>query len=260
MRMKKRERKKRLSGNKKPLVILISIIILILVFFLLFITIKINNLEKFSVVKKASDGGANVLIIDTKKENVINYKIDPDFVINSSYGYGEYKLSSLWILGDKEGLNGDLVAKSIASNFLIPVYLWKDDSKSNLSIYQKIKLKLVSKNIQSDALKFKSFDLPNSILINFLDNNIQESGVRVYVNDMTGDPEVISKVSSITGTLGTKISGYSKGYDENLDCKLYGKEVEILEVFSNVFDCRFLNQTDSDEIKIELGAKFAERF
>ncbi|MEK7168706.1 MAG: hypothetical protein AAB778_01725 [Patescibacteria group bacterium] len=258
--MKKRERKKRLSGNKKPLVILISIIILILVFFLLFITVKINNLGKFSVIKKASDGGASVLIIDIKKESVTNYKIDPDFVLNSSYGYGEYKLSSLWILGGKEGLNGDLVAKSIASNFLIPIYLWKDDSKSNLSIYQKIKLRLVSKNIQSDALKFKSFDLPNSILINFVNEKIQESGIGVEVDDLTGDTDSINKVSKIVGTLGTKVVNYNKGYNSDFGCEVYAFDTEIRELLSNIFDCKSFTNEDKSKIKLKLGAKFAERF
>lgn len=259
--MKKRERKKRLNNNKKPLIILILIIILILVSFLLFVIIvKINNLEKFTVVSKSSDGSTDILIIDPKKEAVTNYKISPDLVLNSSYGYGEYKLSSLWILGDKEGMGGDLVVKSISSNFLIPVYLWNSGNKSNLNLYQKIKFKFALKNIQNKAVELKSFDLPNSVLINFVNEKIQESEIGVEVDDLTGDTDSINKVSKIVGTLGTKVVNYNKGYNSDFNCEVYAFDAEIRELFSNIFDCKGFINEDKSKIKLKLGAKFAERF
>ncbi len=258
MRRQNRERKLKSKNN------LIAYLSLLGVFFvvlgLLFVWYKVSKLEKFTYVEKTSDNGAFITVVDSKIDKNTRYKVNADIILNSARGLGEYKLESLWVLGEKEGYGGKLVSESILSNYLIPVYLWKNDSKSNLNFYQKIKVFLISKqNIKEEKMLVET-NLSNSVLINFLDNNIQESEVKVYVDDMTGDPEAISKVSDIIGTLGTKISGYNKGYDENLDCELLGKDAQILKVFSSVFGCKIVNQTDSDEVKIKLGAKFADRF
>ena len=82
-------------------------------------------MEKFTYVEKTSDSGALITIVDSKSDKVVSYKINPDITIASARGLGEYRLESLWILGDKEGYGGRLVSESIASNYLIPVYLWK---------------------------------------------------------------------------------------------------------------------------------------
>lgn len=258
--MKKKERKNRLNKNKKIFLLTVILFVFILVITLIIFWFKFIKLPKFTVIQKTDDGGGEVLIIDPRTDIVIRYKIDPNIVLDSAYGYGEYKLSSLWTLGDKEGLGGDLVVKSIASNFLIPVYLWDSDSKSNLNLYQKIKLNLVSKKDNNEAIQFKSFDLPNSILINFVNEEIQESGIGVEVEDLTGNPETIDKVSKLIGILGTKVSGYAKGYDKEFDCEVYASDIEIRNLVSNIFDCNGFTNESENKLKIKLGAKFADRF
>lgn len=258
--MRRQNREKKLKSKNNLFIYLILLGIIFIVGGFLFVWFKVSKLEKFTYIEKTGDNGAFVTVVDSKTDNLIRYKINPDTLLKSARGLGEYKLESLWVLGEKEGYGGKLVSESILGNYLIPVHLWKNDNKSNLSIYQKIKVFLASKQNVKEEKILAETDLSNSILINFLNNKIQESEIRVYVDDMTGDPEVIRKVSSVIGTLGTKISGYNKGYDENLDCELLGNKSEILKVFSDVFGCKVTTQTDSDEVKIKLGARFADRF
>lgn len=258
--MRRKNREKKIKHKTSLVVYFVLLVIVSVVVGLLTVWYKISNLEKFTYVEKTSDNGAFITVVDSKADKSIRYKINSETVMNSARGLGEYRLESLWILGDKEGYGGKLVSESIISNYLIPVYLWKNDKKSNLSFYQKIKVRMISGQNIGDSYDLKGKDLPSSILINFIDNNIQESEIRVFVDDMTGDPEVMARVSSIIGTMGTKVSGYSKGYDENLDCEMYGSDLDKLEVFSSVFGCKYLNQADGGEVKIRLGAKFAERF
>lgn len=258
--MRRKNREKKIKKNRNFVVYIVVFSVVLLVVGLLLVWYKVSKLEKFAYVEKSSDNGAFITVVDSRGDKNVRYKVNPNMVLNSARDLGEYKIESLWVLGDKEGYGGKLVSESLVSNYQIPVYLWKSDRDSNLSFYQKIKVSLASKQKNIETLELVDADLSNFILINFLDNDIQESGIRVYVDDMTGDPEVTEKVSSIIGTLGTKVSGYNKGYDENLDCELYGNDTRILKVFSSVFGCKVMGQTDSNEVKIKLGAKFADRF
>ncbi|MFZ3301332.1 MAG: hypothetical protein WA152_01305 [Microgenomates group bacterium] len=257
----RRARLQKQQSRKSIVPILItSTLLVVLTFILVTFFIKLSNLPKFSYVNKHSDGGAEVVVVDSKSDKLIKYKIEPQTVLNSARGFGEYKLESLWVLGQKEGMGGKLVAESIASNYLAPIYLWDDGQNSNLNIYQKIKTKLLKiENVETSGI-WDTFELHNSVLINFIDDNIQEKSIVVEVEDLTGSQSVINKVSSIVGTLGTKVSGYNKGYEENYDCSITTKSREIGLIFANVFDCVVSSDKASDVVKIKLGAKFADRF
>lgn len=257
----RRARLQKQKSHKSVIITLIisAILIALLAIFATFF-IKISNLPKFSYVNKHPDGGAEVVVIDSKSDKLIKYKIEPQTVLTSARGLGEYKLESLWVLGQKEGMNGELVAESIAINYLVPVYLWDDGQNSNLNIYQKIKTMLLKVQDTEATDVWNNFELTNSVLINFIDDNIQEGNIIVEVEDLTGSQSAINKVSSIIGTLGTKVSGYNKGYEENYDCSVAVKSREIGLIFANIFDCVTISDKTSDVVKIKLGAKFADRF
>lgn len=261
--MRRREREKRVNKNRSKKVFIVwavTIIFLLTILISVFIWFKVTKFSKFAVVEKTNDGGGEVIIIDPKTDVAVRYKIDPSLVLNSAYGYGEYKLDSLWKLGVKEGLGGELVSRSVASNFMIPVYKWKDGEQSNLNLYQKIKLKTLLKSDVESNGTLQKFDLPNSILINFVNEKVQESGIGVEVEDLTGDPEIINKVSKIFGTLGTKVSGYTKGYDKEFDCEVYAFDIEIRDLVSDIFGCKGFTNENQNRLKIKLGVKFADRF
>ena len=174
---------------------------------------------------------------------------------------GEYKIESLWILGKKENFEGKLVSESISSNYSIPLYLWKDGVKTNLNIFQRIKVFFNKYQNDNNDLEFVSFDLPSSILIDFINNDIQEAGLSVELNDLTGDQDVVKNVSSILGNLGTKISTYTKGYEEDFDCQIYGSNTKAVKIIANIFGCKISKEdVTTSDIKIKLGGKFADRF
>lgn len=250
------------KNRNKKLFVFIAVILFVLIFsFLAFIFFKVSTLDKFVYVNRTKNGLTQVVVNDSPKDRVITYNIAKDTILISSRGFGEYKIESLWVLAKKENFEGKLVSESISSNYLIPLYLWKDNLKTNLNIYQRIKVffsKYQNNNIERELT---SFDLPNSILIDFIDNDIQEASLSVELDDLTSDPNVINSVSAILGNLGTKISLYTKGYEENFDCEIYGKNIKAVKIISNIFDCK-INETEviASDIKIKLGAKFADRF
>ncbi|MEK7472989.1 MAG: hypothetical protein AAB625_03040 [Patescibacteria group bacterium] len=255
--MRRYNKIKKLRNNK----IFFSIFIFLLFIFLAIIFFKISTLDKFIYVTKTSDNLTKIIVVDSKKDKNIIYKIPAGTLLKSSRGLGEYKIESLWILGKKENFEGKLVSESISSNYSIPLYLWKDGVKTNLNIFQRIKVFFNKYQNDNNDLEFVSFDLPSSILIDFINNDIQEAGLSVELNDLTGDQNVVKNVSSILGNLGTKISTYTKGYEEDFDCQIYGSNTKAVKIIANIFGCKISKEdVTTSDIKIKLGGKFADRF
>ncbi|WKZ25702.1 MAG: hypothetical protein QY322_00085 [bacterium] len=256
MRRQKYRQKKHNNGKKMLLLSLILLFISV-IFIWIYFAISIPRLQKFIFLNKTVDGGGEVVIVGS--ETVSKYLIDSQKLLVSSRGLGEYKLDSLWVLGEKEGYSGMLAVESVAKNYSIPIYLWKDGNKSNLSLSQAVKLKLVKFNNIKLLGSFESFDLPKAILVEFVDDSIQERGVLVEVDDYTGSQRTIESVSAILGVMGTKISGYSKGNDDSFDCVVLGRDKLVVNKIASVFGCE-QDIENRDNVKIRLGGKFSERF
>ncbi len=230
------------------------IIFTLLVFvFLSFIIFKVITVDEFIYVNKTEVGDAEII------GNTFKYKIPADTKLNSTRGYGEYKISSLWSLSEKDN-NGRLVPETIAKNYFLPVSYWKNKTKSNLNIYQKISV-LFSKKDKNIVSEINSTKLPNSILIQFVNPEFEEVIPKIEVEDLTNSLNTLNKVSKIIEVAGGKITSNSKGYDADLDCEIYGKKIEIINIFSNIFSCdKKVDTTLTTDLKIRLGAKFSERF
>lgn len=260
MRRQKYRAKKEKSKNKsKIFVYAILTFVLILIIAVVYFFVTLPQLEKFVFVNEKENGDAELILIANE---VTKYTIPADTVLEASRGYGQYKLGSLWILSAKEGLSGDLVVETIRKNYLVPVYLWKRQDETNLSLKQQLKIKMLDGLNASSVQSLSTLELSNSVLVNFVDNELQESGTMVDLVDLTGDPSVSNSVSSILGTMGTKIAGYSKGYDKEIDCQIgKTKELQLSYKFSKLFNCELLDlDGEENTVKIILGAKFAERF
>lgn len=241
------------SKSKIKIRIILYVLIILGFAFLAFLIFKILTLEKFIYVNKSEDGSAEIIT------DSFIYKIPADTELESARGYGKYKLSSLWTLSQKDNI-GKLIPETIAKNFSLPVFLWKDGNRSNLNVYQKIKI-IFSKVNRSDEIKINSTKLSNSILIQFINPELAEITPKIDVEDLTNNLGTLEKVSKIIEVLGGKITTNSKGYDANLDCEISGKEMELINIFSSVFDCeKREDKTLPSDLKIRLGVKFAERF
>lgn len=255
---KRRENKKVKKVNSLGL---FSVFILILFFLLIFFVIwKVIDIEKFIYVNKTNDGSAEIVIVDTDLDKLIKYLIPADTELDSSRGYGKYKVSSLWSLSEKDN-NGKLMSETIAKNFYLPVYLWKNGKDSNLNLYQWIRVLFLKKGSYEYQLVFDTTKLPSSVLINFVNANFSDSNPKVNVEDLTGSQTTIGMISKIVEVVGGKITSNSKGYNVDLDCEIYGKEPKFVHIFSAIFSCEEkIDNTLTTDLKIRLGAKFIDRF
>jgi len=251
---------KKQKSKIKIIVIFFGFLVLLFVLLILFFW-KLYSLDKFIYVNKANDGSAEIIIIDPSLEKSHKYLIPSEIELNSARGYGSYKLSSLWALCEKNGNDCKLIPETITKNFSTPIYFWKNGRSTNLSFIQNVKAYFFAKKYLDYDETIHTTKLPNSILINFINPNFLNSIPKIEIEDLSGELNIMEKVSRIIEVIGGKISLNSKGYEENLNCEVYGKDLELAQIFADTFSCDIIyDKTISTDIKIRLGAKFIDRF
>ncbi len=239
----------------------ISISIFCIVIFIVYLFYKLSSLDKFVYVNRVESGDAEIILVDSKSDDITKYVVSGEAELESAHGYGKYKLKSLWVLSEKDENRGGLVADTLITNYFIPVYLWKDGVNTNMSFIQKIKVKLVSTNNNINQEKIDDMNLSKSIYINFSDDYIANNLDKIEVQDQTGDNATIEKASRILEVMGGKITTNSKGYDKDLDCEISSEDTLILQKVNLILKCSIVDHKNkSVGLTIRLGAKFAERF
>lgn len=283
MRREKRNKKLiRKKTKQKRIAGIFYISLFLLIFLISFVSIKVGNSGKFIFVDNLHDD-TEIVVVDPQKLKIVKILIPGDTQIKVSKGFGTYKLKSLWELGEKEGFRGILVADSIKKSFLLPIYLWKDGIKTNLNLWQRIRVFLIEKNISNydltninlidiNVLKQKELTdgtngyiinskVPESVSIHFADTYLSENISKIELEDLTSNISVSENVSKILGVMGTKITSYTKGFDENLDCEIIGMNNKLVKIISNTFDCKEVVEDNLlVDIKIRLGKRFVDRF
>lgn len=244
-------RKQRHAKQNSRWPLAIGLFLLLAFGFLSFIFYRIFTLDDFIYVNRTDMGDAEIIGDDFK------YKIPADTELASTRGYGKYKLSSLWTLNEKDD---GLVAETITKNLFLPVKLWKDGQKGNLSLLQRAKIYLTSNSsVISEDLELDN--VPNSVFVKFVDQNFLDFVPRIEIEDLTGTTDTIDRILKIVETIGGKIVLNSKGYDKNFDCEVSGLNLKYVDIFADVLNCDSREaKLEASDVKIKLGAKFADRF
>jgi hypothetical protein len=250
MRKKKYLEKKK--GIKKGRVLGLFAVILLLILVILGLFYKYSSNLNFSFVRKTSGGGGEILIIDSINNKTSKISLDPDLELDSARGYGKYKLSSLWVLGEKERINGKLVSESINKNYFTPIYLWDDGKNSNLNIFQKFALLMKLRNVET--VQLTSLEILSPLLFGLNET----TDIKVEMDDLTGNSNTSVAVSKILSNLSLKVQNYSRGYDENLDCEVKTENEKLGQFISNLFECKF--DRSGETFLIRIGGVFDKRF
>lgn len=257
----KRHKEKRIKNvkNKRILVFWLVLFLISALIFFVFLIFKIQTLKKFAYVNN-SDGNVEVIVIDSQKDKYLKILIDKDFNVQSSRNYGQYKIGNLWVLGQKDGLRGKLVAETVTKNFAIPIYLWKDGRYSNLNLFQVIKSSIVQKQLFEYDYTLKTTNTPDGVLINFANSETELTSPKLEIVDLTGTNNLAENIVNILGVYGVKATSYSKGYDENLDCEIGGFNKTLVDVVSKIFSCQKKLDDGEADLRIRIGKAFADRF
>lgn len=241
--------------------VLSSVPILVSAFAFLFF--KLFSLEKYSFVYRDKNKDTYIYIVDTKNDMAKKYFVNGNILLDSSRSLGEYSLENLWVLAEKEKIGGELVTKSIVKNFNLPIFYYLNGRDTNMDLYHLIKSRVtISKKYPTDA-EINSFLISKSILVDFVDLEVQEGQMGVEITDLTGNSNISEQVSIIINNLGSKVTNFSRGSnDDNLDCEIVSKkEDRFVSMLKFIFDCEVKQHNeDLNYIKLRIGEKFVERF
>ncbi len=260
--MQRYKQKKTNNSSKSRIVSVIILFLILFTFFYFAIFIyKYYSLDKFIFVNRTPNGGAEVIIADTENDEIHKYVFSENFELNVSRNYGVYKLKNIWELGEKHNLNGRLMAETLVKNFNLPVYFWKNNNVSNLSILQKVRYFFLEKgaNVTQDNILKK--DIPDSVSINFTNDDFIVNTPRISIEDHSGEYGLVDHISKIVDILGGKVVHNSSGEEEDIECELTYKDHKNIYIFSNLFGCSLIEDKNLEfDYKIKVGAKFSDRF
>lgn len=88
--------------------------------------------ERLVVVYPTSSGLVEVSVLDPVTNKIIDLSLPGNTEIQLARNLGEWKVSSVWELGENEGLDGQLLADSITKSLKLPVDGWIDTSGEDL--------------------------------------------------------------------------------------------------------------------------------
>src|SRR5687768_3881270 len=82
--------------------------------------------DKLNLLIRDEGGDVAVTVFDPVKESITKVVIPGVTQVNASKNLGNWKVKSIWELGENEGLKGPILTHSIVRSFKIPVYYWAD--------------------------------------------------------------------------------------------------------------------------------------
>ena len=268
--MKRRITQKRKKVNRNYLKRAIFLVLILIGGLLVFIlrTKYWNNHGKTAVV---GDRGGDVVIslFDSKADSQTEVIIPGETQVLAAYNLGTWKLKSLWKLGKDEKIGDSLMTRSISMNFGFPVFI----SWDGLSAGDKIRIILFSlfHRNRKDVIYLKdtnylkktvfldgengyliSNNIPEEISSLFSDQEEFGSLLKAKIIDSTDSYLVANKIGKIIQTMGIKVASISKGQDFKSDCKIIGKNKELVKKVSLVLGCRQTEIKDSISFDLEI--------
>ncbi len=271
--MKRRATRKRKKVNKSYFrwIILGAVLLLSLLTVFLLRTKYWNSGGKLAVVV---DKGQEVVIslYDSAAGSQTDVIIPGNTQVLAAYGLGTWKLGSLWKLGSDEKIGGSLITRSISINFGLPVYIWRD----NLSLGDKLRIRIFSflNRGSKDLINLKdtSFlkktvfmdgesgylvnkDIPEEISSLFSDQEEFGSFLKAKITDASGSYGFAGKVGRIIETMGIKVAAISKGSGSDTNCKVLGKNRELVRKVALILGCSEAETKEvaSFDLEIYLG-------
>jgi hypothetical protein len=287
-----KRRTRRPKPKKSPRLIFYLILFLFLLAVLFFVLLKISfwdGKSKFGLVV-AKGENVEVVVFNPRGETLTTIAIPGETQVLVAGGLGSWKLKSVWQLGINEKKGGDLLAKTIAKNFGLPVFAWADKTfifprKTNLTVGDRLKIALFSLRVgresrasinladYSEFLKAKTLldgskgyllsgRIPAKIAVLLTDEALAGKNFKAGLVDKTSGPDPTAFVSRIIETAGIKVASIARDEPENFGCVVRAKNKKLAAYFLRIFSCRpgnWLKEGNFD-LELELGQGFGKTF
>ena len=210
------------------------------------------------------------------------------------------RIKNVWQLGINEKLGGQILVKTIAKNFSLPVFLWTDKNLPNLFKFvflpgmtnipfgDRVSIALFSfkvKNMDKTEIDLAKsqfvvkrvltdgktgYIIPGEtsgrITVYFTDNDFIKpalvgKNIKVYIVDSTGRPNVSQEVGRIFEVMGGKVVSIDKSQGvRDFGCEIAGKDKGLVKKVVNLFGCKIVSENTDFDLEIRLGSEFSKTF
>jgi hypothetical protein len=292
----------RKKPKKKNYGVVIKLLIILVVIVGIFYFWKTRTWVGDSKLTLAISNNQDVVVgvFDPVSDEIYTLAVPGSTQVEVSRRLGEMRLSSIWQLGEDEGVDGLLLSETIIKNFRIPATYWADGDAlgfvgkgsivtsllrkydTNLSFSDKVRLflfglkvkefkrteidlaktsYLTSQKMVDGEMGYKIADVvPQKIALISSDNLIVKKNLKILLSNLTGNIGFSEKVGKIIEATGTKISAVENKDREDIDCVISGKESEVVKRFARLLGCSQKRAEGNFDVEITIGTKFAERF
>ncbi len=121
---------RRKNKSKKNKARLLFFVPLALVIFIILKIVLQKSLwiggTRLVVAVNERDKSASIVVIDRNTNSVTKINVPKNTQIDLSYGLGKWQVGSVWDLGKQEGLEGELLSKSLTKSLKMPIDAWAD--------------------------------------------------------------------------------------------------------------------------------------
>lgn len=127
-RRRKRRRKEKERAKRNPWLLLLTTVAAIAVgAFFITSSKSWDSKSKLTLLVHDPKGDVNLLTFDPVMEEISVIVIPSNTEVEVAQHFGTYQLGNVWKLGQSEGLQGNLLSKTITKNFKFPVYVWAEN-------------------------------------------------------------------------------------------------------------------------------------
>lgn len=308
-RRKKRNRKIRLNPSFKRLTAILLLVLGVVSVLLMLYTIRIsrsvwNGEDKLSIAVDNDQDGVFVILLDPVHKEIHKFHFPENLEIEAARNLGTWKIGSLWQLGRDEMVGGKLLAHSISKSIRMPTNSWSDQgllevldsgyfsipknlfsnqSSTNLTITDRVKISRFSSRVQvSDIFNYEVEDMgfisearlndgtngymvernPSAKILTLFTNDHVASksnrAVIIYSGNYTGKAKQLGEVLEVVGV---KVAAIRQEVHEISDCEISTADDRVGEILSGYFDCEHNTKTATNfDVEIRIGDLFAERF
>jgi len=116
-------RKEKKTGAKKYALILFAVLLCVLTY-LFFLGKRVFDGKEKTLLVAGGKNDVLIVILDPEVQEVTRISIPATTLVSVSRNLGDWKIGSVWELGENEKLGGRLLAETVTKNFYAPVSSW----------------------------------------------------------------------------------------------------------------------------------------
>lgn len=229
--------------------------------------------SRYRLITGNDNGEVSFLLFDPRRGEIREFEVPLDTHVESAYGLGEWKISSLWKLGiqEKKG-GGQMLERSLVRGYGLPIegYLEYSGAVEPFNLARKLIFAHDTNISIRDRLSLAWFALharlssdeklsSQTIILTAEEVSSLTDGIVTVSNTEELTQEQSKSLNRIVSNLGGKILDFSTLVDHpDQNCSVSGSSM-FAQKLATILNCDF-TKSESETTFLNVGREFAKNF